>query len=52
MANEHTVQMLALDGFRRLYGIKARPEDMPRAWAAVVAEVRDDILFDADEEAE
>jgi len=50
--NALVIQMLALDGFRRLYGIKARPEDMPRAWAAVVAEVRDDILFDADEEAE
>ena len=43
MANEHTVQMVALDGFRRLYGVRARPEDMPRAWAAIVAEVRDEM---------
>ena len=43
MANASTIQMVALDGFRRLYGTKARPEDMPRAWAAIVAEVRDEL---------
>ena len=32
----------ALDGFRRLYGVKARPEDCPEAWRAVVAECRAD----------
>jgi hypothetical protein len=41
MMNALTIQLEALDGFRRLYGVNARPEDMPREWTAVVAEVRD-----------
>lgn len=38
--NEMTVLAEALDGFRRMYGVNARPEDMPRQWTAVVLEVR------------
>ena len=41
MMNSTTILVEALDGFRRMYGVNARPEDMPRQWAAVVAEVRD-----------
>lgn len=40
MANEMTVLTEALAGFRRMYGVNARPEDMPRQWTAVVLEVR------------
>jgi len=39
----YSVLALALAGFRRLYGIAARPEDMPREWANVVREVRQDL---------
>ena len=40
MANDMTILAEALDGFRRMYGVNARPEDMPREWTAVVLEVR------------
>jgi hypothetical protein len=41
MANDFTILAEALDGFRRMYGVNVRPEDMPREWTAVVMEVRD-----------
>lgn len=37
------VYAAALVGFRRLYGIAANPENMPREWTAVVREVRQDM---------
>ena len=41
MANDFTIRAEALDGFRRMYGVRARPEDHPKQWDAIVAEVRD-----------
>lgn len=52
MANSMTILTEALDGFRRLYGVNARPEDMPREWTAVVLEVRsclDEMVDEMDE---
>jgi hypothetical protein len=36
------VYAIALDGFRRLYGIAANPNKMPREWAEVVRIVREE----------
>jgi len=48
-AKANEVYEAALAGFRRLYGIAANPEDMPRQWAAVVRECRQDMESDNEE---
>lgn len=41
MANDFTIRAEALAGFRRMYGVNARPEDHPKQWDAIVAEIHD-----------